>query len=126
MKLKTTCYNISNNISDETKEKPCINIQTEHIYKHKILEIISDILNIILNSLCKRIYNNNFLQHPLFVKKNICEIIIKYNKFDNNDIYNKIMDKISHIISNLVCYINFHQYKIYYTWENIQDIIKNI
>jgi hypothetical protein len=60
--------------------KKHIDIKPECAYRHKILEIISEILNVILLNICKKIYNNNFLQHPLFVKKNICEMIIKYNK----------------------------------------------
>jgi hypothetical protein len=100
--------------------------KSEIIYKHKILEIISEILNIILINVCKKICNNKFLQHPLFVKKNMCDIIIKYNKFHNNNEYNNIIDKLSSIISNSICYTNFHQFKIYYTWENVLEIIKNI
>lgn len=105
--------------------KKHIDIKPECAYRHKILEIISEILNVILLNICKKIYNNNFLQHPLFVKKNICEMIIKYNKSYNID-YNNVMDKINTTIPSMLCYTNYYQYKIFYTWENIHEIIKNI
>jgi hypothetical protein len=136
---------INKNISyDNTTETNCKK-RPRSTLKKEITYIINNILTFILRRICDEIYGNDFLLNPLFVKKNICNIILKHiretnqnndqymknnnDKYkkdeddDNTEEYKYILLLLNKFINNVKCISNYEKYNIFYTWDDFQKFV---
>ena len=92
--------------------------------KKETSEIINIVNTILIKKTTFELDYNKHLRNLLFVKKNIYNIIMKY-EYNSSDV--KLEDcykYIDDIISIEQAKTNYQEHNIFYTWENFKDIVK--